>query len=425
MKNYYIRYKNITEKQLFNILLFIPLLFILVSIIDMVVNKSFLITYYSLLNILLSDTILITDFFKVGNIASSYINASLVGLFWLYQLKRYKININGIFIAAFFTTVGFSFFGQNLFNIMPIFLGAILYAKVKKLSTRDIVIITMFGSGLAPVVSEISSLPEINLYFAPALAVLVGVVIGFVLPIIASHALRFHEGYNLYNIGFTAGIIGTVITSFLRTFDLDVTAVNIIYQKYDGHIKVLMLSLFLYLIVVGLYINKKSIKEYRDFFDYSGRTVTDFTFLIGYGKAFFNMGLLGFVFTVLVIVFKGTFNGPVIAGLLTVVGFGAFGKHLKNCYPPVLGVIVMAVILKLDLSSTGVLLAMLFSTTIAPIAGKFGPVVGVISGVLHLVLVLNIGVVHGGINLYHNGFSGGIVAGFLVPIIDAFKREKK
>lgn len=46
-----------------------------------------------------------------------------------------------------------------------------------------------------------------------------------------------------------------------------------------------------------------------------------------------------------------------------------------------------------------------------------------IAGALHIAIVMNIGVVHGGINLYNNGFSGGLVAGFLVPIIDAFRRE--
>jgi hypothetical protein len=64
----------------------------------------------------------------------------------------------------------------------------------------------------------------------------------------------------------------------------------------------------------------------------------------------------------------------------------------------------------------------LFSTTIAPIAGTYGPLIGILSGVLHMMIVTNIGVVHGGINLYNNGFSGGLVAAFLVPIVDALSK---
>jgi hypothetical protein len=32
---------------------------------------------------------------------------------------------------------------------------------------------------------------------------------------------------------------------------------------------------------------------------------------------------------------------------------------------------------------------------------------------------------HGGLMLYNNGLSGGIVAAVLIPLIDAFKKEKK
>ena len=107
---------------------------------------------------------------------------------------------------------------------------------------------------------------------------------------------------------------------------------------------------------------------------------------------------------------------------LTIVGFAAFGKHPKNCAPLVAGVLMAGVFFGYDFSSTTFIISALFSTTIAPIAGAYGPIIGVVAGILHLTLVTNIGIIHGGINLYNNGFSGGLVAGFLVPIIDAFRR---
>ena len=90
--------------------------------------------------------------------------------------------------------------------------------------------------------------------------------------------------------------------------------------------------------------------------------------------------------------------------------------------PVAFGVILAVVLLGLDISSTGIIISVLFSTTIAPIAGAYGFFIGVCAGMLHLALVTNIGVIHGGINLYNNGFSGGLVAGVLVPIIEAFKK---
>lgn len=70
------------------------------------------------------------------------------------------------------------------------------------------------------------------------------------------------------------------------------------------------------------------------------------------------------------------------------------------------------------------ILALLFSTTLAPVAGKFGPVVGIIAGYLHSSVALNVGIVYGGMNLYNNGFAGGIVAIFLVPVVQSISDRR-
>ena len=57
-------------------------------------------------------------------------------------------------------------------------------------------------------------------------------------------------------------------------------------------------------------------------------------------------------------------------------------------------------------------------------AGKFGPVVGIIAGYLHSSVALNVGIVYGGMNLYNNGFAGGIVAIFLVPVVQSISDRR-
>ena len=47
---------------------------------------------------------------------------------------------------------------------------------------------------------------------------------GFLISPIARHVLDFHKGYNLYNIGFAAGLIGTVAMSGLKAFDVPLAA---------------------------------------------------------------------------------------------------------------------------------------------------------------------------------------------------------
>ncbi len=412
--------RELHKEDVVHILSVFPLVFLIFGVVMAFIEKDFISNY---LKILSSPALLITDFFEVGGLGASFINAALIAYLNLYFVNKYKMKVNGLIIAAFMTVVGFSFFGKNIINIIPIYIGGYLYALNQQKTFRDVIVIVMFSTGLSPIISQLifSGILPMPLNFIVGIGL--GLLIGFIMTPLSAQMLKFHEGYNLYNIGFTAGIIGTVITSFLRAFNLEIMPVSIIYNRYDLHVKILLIALFLYLLVVGLVINKSSITNYKNLFRYSGRTATDFTFLVGYGITFVNMGLLGLLFTSLVMVIGATVNGPVLAGIFTIVGFSAFGKHIKNCYPPVLGVIIMAFVLGLDLHSMGVVLAIMFSTTIAPIAGKFGPIWGVISGIVHLVVVFNIGMVHGGVNLYNNGFSGGVVAGVLVPIIDSLKRS--
>ena len=77
-----------------------------------------------------------------------------------------------------------------------------------------------------------------------------------------------------------------------------------------------------------------------------------------------------------------------------------------------------------EVSSISSLLAALFATNLAPIAGAYGILPGLLAGFIHMAVVMNVGDLHGGMNLYNNGFSGGFVAAILVPILDALNINK-
>lgn len=415
--------KELHKEDKLKILFVFPLMFLIFGLfIEFTLESSFSQIVVGLKNILISPTILITDFLVIGGMGASFINASIIGFINLYLLKKYEMRINGLLIAAFMTVLGFSFFGKNIYNIIPIYLGGYVYCKFQNISLKEIILIIMFTTGLSPIVSEISYAGIFPAPYSIIFGMLVGVFLGFCTVPLSSHMLKFHDGFNLYNIGFTAGIVGTVFTSILRSFDITINPVNILYLDMNYYMLFFFLSLFIYLMIVGIYINNNVFSDYYKIFKYKGRTITDFTHLVGYGVCFFNMGLMGLVSTLYVIIVGGVINGPVIAAIFTIVGFAAFGKHPKNSSSIAAGVVIAAILMGYDLSSTGIIISVLFSTTIAPIAGTYGPIIGLIAGMLHMALVTNIGVIHGGINLYNNGFSGGLVAGFLVPIIDAFKK---
>lgn len=70
------------------------------------------------------------------------------------------------------------------------------------------------------------------------------------------------------------------------------------------------------------------------------------------------------------------------------------------------------------------MLALLFSTTLAPIAGEFGILAGILAGFLQSSVALNVGIVYSGMNLYNNGFAGGLVAVFMVPVIKSIRDRR-
>ena len=119
----------------------------------------------------------------------------------------------------------------------------------------------------------------------------------------------------------------------------------------------------------------------------------------------------------------GDLNGPTLGGVITIMGFAAFGMHPKNCAPIVAGIWAATLLLRYQPADPSIQLAALFGMGLAPIAGQFGVVWGIIAGMLHGAIVTTVGWVYGGLNLYNNGFTAGLVALILVPLIQSFKKD--
>jgi hypothetical protein len=363
---------------------------------------------------------LFTDYVAVGGFGATLVNASLVMLFELLVIRLSKANMTGPSMAALLMTAGFAFFGTSLFNLIPIVIGVYLYSQIENLPMRSLLIQAFMGSAIGPLINFITFGMGLSPAIGYPLGILSGVLIGAIIPPLSSAFLRFHQGYNLYNIGFTAGVIGLIAVSVFRLFGFEVNAVRIIDEQYHNALIIVVTAIFLSLIVYGLILTKGNLKEYPKLMANSGRLLSDFPVLFGHGISFFNMGVMGFISLILVLILKGPLNGPVVGAMLTVAGFGALGKHPKNTIPVLLGS-TLACWLHKDLPTTDAIVPILFGTTIAPLAGRYGPLVGLLGGYLHIAVVGNVLPLHGGLNLYNNGFSGGFVAAFLVPIIEALR----
>jgi hypothetical protein len=373
-----------------------------------------------LFNLIKEPDYLITDYFVVGGIGGAFLNSGILMLLFIMLMKILKVNPTGVSIASIMTIGGFALFGKNIFNVWPIVIGVFLYTVMIKENPKTYMYVAFFGTALAPVTTYLVLNKGLNL-----MGLFLALLIGFFLPPLASFSLTLHRGYNLYNIGFTAGLLGMFIGSLLRAYNLHPEQ-RIIYHQEDQFLLMIFMYLFFCSILLyGLKTNNWSFKGYKNIFNYSGKLLTDFVLLEKESITFINIGILGLVGTTFVLLIGSKLNGPTIGGIMTLSGFGALGKHPKNIFPIIIGVLIGAITNAQSFNNISMVLAVLFGTTLAPIAGEFGIIWGIIAGYLHSALVINVGGLHFGMNLYNNGFSGGFVALFLLPLIEAFRNIKE
>ncbi len=410
--------KTISENFKFNLLVgFFVLLIAFALFFDSVNNISI-----GLIKIILTTDLLITDYLGIGGLGATFINAGILGLLSLFLLKFFKIELDGSSISAVFTVAGFAMFGKNLLNVIPIVMGVWLYSLCQKEYFKDYVLIALYATCLSPLVSQI-----LNIYsfskLGFILALFTGVLVGFILPPLSAHLSIAHQGFSLYNLGFVAGILGTLIMSILRGYGVELESTLVWTTEYTNIITVFLFIYFCLMILLGYVLNERSFEGLKELWIASSKKVNNFIKTDGFAVTMINMGIMGIIFILLLRLINSPLNGPTVGGIFTIVGFSSFGKHPFNTMPIVAGVLLGAVMKIWSINDPGLILALLFCTTLAPITGVFGKRHGLIAGFLHLSVVMNIGYLHGGLNLYNNGFSGGIVAVIMYPLLNAFKKN--
>lgn len=377
------------------------------------------------IDILKHPSVLVTDYFGVGGLYSGLLNMTLVALLNLAIIYTLKIHVNGLIFTAYFVALGFSAFGKTPLTILPIYLGGILYSRYEKKSYKGIFGVSMFSTGLCPVVGFLIFNDIIPPGLSLALGIFSGILIGLLMPPLSAHMLKFHDGFNLYNVGFTAGILGNMFASLVRGQGIEIEKYFVLSIEYDFELKLFLVIFFIIILYVGYYINKNSFAGYDTLMSNGGRLISDYILTEGFGISLINSAILGLLSIAFVTFLDVELNGALIAAIFTVFGFGVLGKHPLNCIPVVLGVLLASYFNLKGSNNFSVALTGLFATTLSPLSGVYGAPVGLIAGILHYFVVSNVGVLHGGVNLYNNGFSGGMVAGVMIPILNKFNLGEK
>ena len=377
--------------------------------------------------IIITEDSLITDYIQIAGPGAAFINAALVTLISIFVLWLAKDPINGYTSVEIGLMAGFALFGKNIVNIWPIIFGTWLYARVvRREPFGKYATVSLLATALSPVVSYVAL---DNGWGNPVWGAVVGILIGFVLPPLASYTYKIQNGMNLYNMGFACGLMAMILVPVMSSMGAEPTTAHHWAVGYNLPLGIFLGIFCAVLIVIGFFFTGRppwaAWAGYRRLLKTTGRAPSDFLRMFGAAPVLINTGINGLIGMAVILITGGDLNGPTLGGIFTIMGFSAYGKHVFNILPVMAGVLLGSVVMSWHINDSSVQLAVLFCTTLAPVSGYFGWPFGLLAGFLHSSVVLHAGTPVEGMNLYNNGFSGGLVAIVLFPLITAIFRHRK
>ena len=371
--------------------------------------------------IIFSSDILITDYLELAGVGPTFANVGLVMIITAVLMYVNKMPVQSGNIVTVGLMSGFAFFGKNIFNMWFIILGTYLFCALRKEPLSKYLLPSFWASSLGPLISTTFFHQGDLSITSVTVSVVTGLIIGFVTPVLTGYTLRIQHGLNLYNGGFATGLMAMMLSPILKGFGYEFNTVSIWSTEYSSIFTTVLIIAGLLLIVLGVSNDDYAFTNYKNLLKRPGNPSDDFMLLDGIGAVLINMGVNIIVSTIVLLAIGGDVNGPTIGGILTIAGFSVKGKHVKNILPVMAGVILSGVLRGDEAVSTpAAQLALLFGTTLAPVSGTYGPVAGVIAGFIHSCVVLYAGAGYSGVNLYNNGFAGGLTAIVMHSVLAEF-----
>jgi hypothetical protein len=126
------------------------------------------------------------------------------------------------------------------------------------------------------------------------------------------------------------------------------------------------------------------------------------------------------------------FTGATVGVLFASLTFATDGQQPRTVFPIVLGYTLLFLFVSSaclifsreipwTLSTQAYINGLAFSTGLCPFAGKYGKRIGILAGFLSAVICTATSDMHGGLVLYNGGFTAGLTALVLLPILDFYK----
>lgn len=383
-----------------------------------------------------------TNYFAVGGYAATFLNMGLVALFCLALYVLFGAVANNVSTLAFLLTLGFTSWGINVLNMWPSVLGVVLYSLVKREKCSANVNAMLFSTGIAPLITELM----VRYPYAEAvgfrvsgvaLAIFVGLVIGFFLPAGLAHAPKVHKGYDLYNaavpVGMTAFFLQAVLYKSMGVALPAAPAAETLTVASRATANTFCLIVFGVLVLIALAMGCTPKDYWALMMDKSEAA----SFSATYGKAAFlmNVGVYGLFILGYYNLIGGTFNGVTFGILFCMLACCNSGSHPVSVLPIMLGYVAASWIYQAlsgmaggtfsgAINAQAIMVGLCYANGLSPISRKYGWEYAFLAAMMHYTLVTSVPLLHGGYCLYNGGFTAAFVCLLLIPILERFTKTK-
>ena len=337
------------------------------------------------------------DYFKpeLGSISGSLLNYFLISATCCALMFLPGAKVTGGTVLAYFLTVGFSSYGMNILNIIPLMLGVVVYSLIKKQAFGKNLNFFMFSTAVAPIITQVlfyypvmGEEPHLSL-LGVVISLIIGVVVGCAMPALCAHSPGFHKGYDIYNAGPAAGFLCFLLFAVLyKTLGVEAPAIGASLGAGDWtFVNVFCITCFALCVVAGFVINGNSFKGYGKLFMDSGYKA-DFTAKYTPGLCVMNIGVYGLFIMLYYNLIGSAFTGPTMGAVFCMLCCCCSGATPFNVFPIMIGYIIMGLLNKAGVTAFAVnaqaiIVGLCFASGLAPITGEYGILAGIVAGILH------------------------------------------
>ena len=390
--------------------------------------------------ILNSPTKSATNFFDIGGYSATFLNMGLVALIMAALFHVTKTKVNNVSTLAVLLTVGFGSWGINVLNIWPTILGVALHCLVKdeKLGSRTNAM--LFTTGLAPFMSELMVRypnPEVvGLHpTGVALALIIGVTVGYFMPAGLDNSPKIHKGFALYSAALPVGMTAFLLQSVLyKAMGIEIPgAISELHVGDPAIVLGFCITLFSSFVIAALLMGC----TWRDYWRLltDPEPVVNFSAAYGNGPMLMNVGAYGLYILLYYNLIGAEFNGVTFGVIFCMLSTCNSGSHPINAIPILLGYGVASQFFQAlmpfsggdfthFLHSQSLIVGICYANGLSPIAHEYGWRYGILVAALHFCMVTTTPQLHGGMCLYNGGFTAALVCLLILPGMEKHFRTK-